>query len=211
MKYHEGVGNLTRKRLKGQRVSLNQEMALIRLGANVESDYHQAIRSAFAGIRSNIEITQALVSATLETVPVKHIPLLAHPTALTKKEVAALKFAGISIRNYRRRYHYLAKAENFDIQNFEKGLRLIESENLEARLREVESSFEEIPFSESPRNLVKQDVITFGGDEPTSTSSGVALASVAVSTPVVVAVVSVVAVVIIGILIYDGGQRLNWW
>lgn len=156
MKYHRSVNELSKQRLKGQKIPLNDEIAFVRKGAKAETDFRQMISSGSAAARSN-PATEAYAAAIATRPNDMHV--FANPAFLSRSELAVVKYLGIEPKELTNYFEY------FFLPRRQKVLEGLASGAINDLLEITETIAPRIPFPEAPRYLVARNLLTFGGDD----------------------------------------------
>jgi len=155
MKYHRNVGKLTRQRLKRRKISLNDELTLVKEGAKVEPNFRKMIKLACKVARSNPSFS-AYASAIATRTNDMHV--FANPAFLSQSELAIIKYMGIEPKELSNYFLH------FYLPRRQKVTNVLTSGAFGDLLKKTENLADRLPFPEAPRYLIMQNIITLGGD-----------------------------------------------
>lgn len=164
MRYHKPVEQVTAKRLHREKVSLSQEIEVIREGAGLESSLRGAVDATFRALQRRSTIVSAYSTAIGELVDPGDFLGILDPKTLHGDEREALRYLGLPPGYYQRQYEYYATPGHFDFDGYREMARECAAGRSDAVLNRIHTSISKAPFTESPRHLVKNDVLVLGGD-----------------------------------------------
>lgn len=154
--YHKQVVSLAARRVQGKKVSLESELALVRAGVIAEKRFCELV--ALTAKLSERHPAADAYGPAIASYP-HETAIFANPAFLDRDETKLLKYLGadyqIAYGSYEN--HYLPRRKQVQQLLADKKLRI-------RYMSQVGKVASRIPFAESPRNLVVQGVITFGGD-----------------------------------------------
>lgn len=197
MGYHRRAGSLARRRLKGERIPLKEQIALIRQGENIERDFQEMLRSAARAARGKAETEAYATAIAAQPDDTEVIDNL--PSFFSRDELAAIKYLGVGPQRLSESWDQLYTQRRQEV------MELMASGKINEALERVEESADRLEFPEAPRYLVKRGILTLGGDgdyDAVPIVAAVATAVVAVvltavaAAPVVVAIAAVATYVL---------------
>lgn len=154
-RYHSQVVSVAARRVRGKTVSLKSELALVRAGVIAEEKFHELVALTTKLSKWNPAADAygpAIASYPHETA------VFANPAFLDRDETRLLRYLGVDYQIA------VGSYENLYLPRREQVQLLLADKKLRGRyMSQVGKVASRIPFAESPRNLVVQGVITFGG------------------------------------------------
>lgn len=173
MKYDRRVGDVVRRQARGEAIPLNEQLALVRQGANIEHVFREGARAAFAAARS--DPGTGAYAAAMASRPDDTSVLDDLPSFVSRQEWSVIRYLGMTEEQVRDVWSRFYTPRRQEVMN------LMASGNLRQEMERLERSAAGWEFPDAPRYLVKRDIITLGGDEPgVETVICVALITVAV-------------------------------
>ncbi len=156
MEHHRRVTLLRRRLVKGGKVSLASELALVRSGRNIEEDFRGMLRSACKAARRNPRLG-AVVEAMASRPADAHV--FANPAFLSPTELAAVRFTGVRPDQLSDYFGY------FSLPHHKMATFIMKHGTLDKLLAFAEKQAPRLRFPESPRQLAASGILTLGGSD----------------------------------------------
>lgn len=156
MGHHRRVTQLKRRLIKGAKVSLATELALVRKGRSIETDFREMLRSACSAARRNPRLgayAEAMASRPTDA------QVFANPAFLSPAELEAIRFTGIRPDELGNYFAY------FSLPRHKMATHILKHHTLGKLLAITEKQAARLQFPESPRQLAAQGILTLGGSD----------------------------------------------
>lgn len=161
--YQRKICSLTERKLKKLPFSKVEQKEIVGFGPGIREEFIRAFSSTCRLIRNNEELVES-TAVVAETVPPDEILSFADPANFSAFEKEIIKHLGITNDQYSQEFQYLCENSNMNkrksiLQSIGQGNFIQELDAFEAKVITAAKT-----HLETPQELAKKGILSFGGD-----------------------------------------------